>query len=400
MNRTELRRIADAYGTPLYVFDERELARRAKTLRAALPASVRLCYAMKANTFVLPELASRVERVEACSPGEFRICRTLGVDPGKVVVSGVHKDEETVRAALSSEILPAAVTVESPAQMELVARVAREFSVRAPVLLRFTSGNQFGLDRADLEEAVHTYRKSREVKLLGVQYFSGTQKTSAKRLQRELDKLMRLLSELEQDCGWRARELEWGPGLPVSYFDADDFDEAALLAELSRMIEVLPFEGQVTLELGRSLAASCGTYLTRVVDAKRNRGQRYAIVDGGMHQIVYYGNSMALKQPHVELLNAPSPTAYAPAPEKDGAWSLCGSLCTANDILAKQVDLPGLDVGSVVAFGQAGAYCATEGMSLFLSRDLPRVAVIAEDGSTRLVRGNIPTSTLNSPQKL
>ena len=87
--------------------------------------------------------------------------------------------------------------------------------------------------------------------------------------------------------------------------------------------------------------------------------------------------------------------------EKDLAagpsWNVCGSLCTVNDILVKRLPLAGLAPGSVLAFGLAGAYCATEGAALFLSRDLPRVVLVGEDGRPALVREGLRTDPVNMP---
>lgn len=405
-----LRELAGSFGTPLFVFDERELAQRVSHLRSMLPERTGLCFAAKANPFVLPELTPLIDRLEICSPGEYRICQALGLPHDKIVVSGVHKSEEIVDAALSNPTPPAAITIESTAQLDLVMRVAMARGKRAPILLRLTSGNQFGLDRAELMSTVRKLRKAPCVNLLGIQFFSGTQKTSLKRLQRELDGLDKLVAELGEELGWTPCELEIGPGLPVSYFEGDAFDEAAFIESFSGMLENMAFSGSITLELGRSLTASCGTYLTRVVDTKVNAGQRYAIVDGGIHQLVYYGQSMAMKQPPCRLLDAGTAAGAATGATSAGAaagasapddavesWNICGSLCTVNDILAKQLPLAGLDTGSILAFRFAGAYCMTEGISLFLSRDLPKVVVLKHDGEPVLVRDGLRTDIINTP---
>ncbi|WP_075278877.1 diaminopimelate decarboxylase family protein [Thermophilibacter provencensis] len=387
----ELLRVAGDYGTPLYVFDTRELAARAKRLRSALPPGVGLCYAVKANTFVLAALEPLVDRLEACSPGEHRICRALGVPGEKIVLSGVNKDESTVEDAGASGA-PSIVTVESLAQLALVRRVARSRGLRVPVLLRLSSGNQFGLDRADLERAAREAMGDRHLDLRGVQFFSGTQKDSVRRLRREVGRLGDLARGLRDSCGWEVAEIEYGPGLPVAYFEGDETDEDALLDGLAEAVGGLSRAARVTIELGRSLVASCGTYLTRVVDAKEVAGQRYAIVDGGMHQLVYYGQSMAMRRPPVRLLGAAPPEGPEELP-----WNVCGSLCTTNDILVKRLPLAGLGEGSLLAFSRAGAYCATEGIALFLSRDLPRVALVGADGALELVREGLRTDPLNTP---
>ena len=104
------------------------------------------------------------------------------------------------------------------------------------------------------------------------------------------------------------------------------------------MLQAMKYQGPVTLELGRSIAAACGTYVTQIVDTKTNKGENYAIVDGGIHQLVYYGQSMAMKQPKMQFIKtSPSDQAVNHLPKQ--LWNICGSLCTINDILVKQLPL-------------------------------------------------------------
>ena len=130
-----------------------------------------------------------------------------------------------------------------------------------------------------------------------------------------------------------------------------------------------------------------------VVDAKEVAGQRYAIVDGGVHQLVYYGQSMAMRRPPVRLLGGRSGASGA----GEAPWNVCGSLCTTNDILAKQLPLAGLAEGSLLAFSRSGAYCAAEGMALFLSRDLPCVVLVGADGASEIAREGVRTDRFNAP---
>ena len=97
-----------------------------------------------------------------------------------------------------------------------------------------------------------------------------------------------------------------------------------------------------------------------------------------------------MRRPQVELL---------PYRDGDGVenWNICGSLCTVNDILVKQLPLSRLEVGDMLAFGNAGAYCMTEGISLFLSRDLPGVLLRRPDGQVLCLRSPVQTCTWNTP---
>lgn len=388
MTQEQISRIAEQFGTPSYVFDLTALHRRVDYLKASLPERVALCYAVKANAFITGALDALVPRFEICSPGEYRICDALGIAGEKMVISGVYKTPDFIRELTRREDI-GMYTVESEEQLRLLRDCSRAVGRPLPVLLRLTSGNQFGLDKEILIRAIAENNPSL-LDIHGIQFFSGTQKASVKKLKRELEKLDALIDQLWEEQGFLCRELEYGPGLPAFYFEGDSFDEDAHMAGFSEAINSLRFDGQLTFELGRGIAASCGTYLTSVVDKKSNKGQNYAIVDGGMNHLVYFGQSMAMRVPHMQVC---PPRAL----EGEEVWNLCGALCTANDILVKQLPVPGLALGDVFAFENTGAYCMIEGISLFLSRDLPQVLLLQEDGSVTRVREYVPTWPLNTP---
>lgn len=126
-----------------------------------------------------------------------------------------------------------------------------------------------------------------------------------------------------------------------------------------------------------------GYYLTRVMDVKRTAQPGFLILDGGIHQINYYGWMMGMKQPEIEVLA-----------EKDGdeeLFHLCGSLCTVNDVLARDVALHDPKKGDVICFKRCGAYAATEGMAMFLSRELPQVLICKTDGKIEKLRDQMET---------
>lgn len=389
MTNRQIEKIVNTFPTPLYVFDISVLQSRVAALRNALPKGINLCFAVKANTFIIRELAEVIDRLELCSPGEAEICERLFVPESKMVISGVNKTPAFIENLVSKKQNIGVYTVESMTQFRLLYDLAQKYSVKLPILLRLTSGNQFGLNEDEIFSIVKTYQNVPELEFKGIQYFSGTQKQSLKRLTRELDYLDEFLLKLQNEYGFTAEELEFGPGLPVAYFLAENYDETEFLKGFSALLNGMRFKAKITLELGRSIAASCGTYLTRVVDVKRNKRENYAILDGGIHHLVYYGQTMAMKIPHFKLL-----------PEREHEelqnWNLCGSLCTINDILVKQLPVRSLQPGDVFAFENTGAYCMTEGISLFLSRALPAV-VLLKDGEPQLVRKPLETNFINTP---
>ena len=271
-------------------------------------------------------------------------------------------------------------------QFRLIKDIKKDKKIK--IMLRLTSGNQFGINEEEIEEIIKNYDKYENIEITGIQYFSGTQKTSLKIIQREIDYVDGFVKKLKEKYQFETKELEFGPGFPVYYFQNTEFDEEAYLKEFSQIISNMEYKGKIVLELGRSIAASCGYYITKVVDKKTNKGQNYAILDGGINHITYYGQTMAMKLPKCSIYPQRENT-------ENEKWNLCGSLCTINDILVKQFPVGNLQIGDVFIFENTGAYCMTEGISLFLSRELPQVIKLKEDGSLELVRDSLPTYVLN-----
>lgn len=384
MNNDILNNIIKNYNTPAYIFDINKMKQRIQYLRNKLPQKIKLCYAIKANTFVVKEMDGIIDRFEVCSPGEYKICREKNIDSQKILISGVYKTPDVIKdMAINDKI--SNFTIESMEQFELFKNIECENKLK--ILIRITSGNQFGINIEEAEEIIKERSNYENLEILGLQYFSGTQKKSIKNLNRELEFVDNFTQELKEKYQYEPEELEFGPGFPVSYFQNEEFDEKEFFKEFSDLINNLKFKGQIILECGRSIVASCGSYITKVVDKKTNKGQNYAILDGGIHHLVYFGQSMAMKLPICEV--------YPKKENSQEKWNLCGSLCTVNDILVKQFPVGDLQIGDVFVFKNTGAYCMTEGISLFLSRDLPSVLKITENNKIELARENLPTYTFN-----
>ena len=387
MKQEIIENILNNFETPIYVFDIDKLKRRIQFLRENLTKRLELCYAIKANTFIVKEINDDVDRFEVCSPGEYSICEESNITPEKIVISGVYKTPTVIDYMITSSPSIGRYTVESIEQLNLLDELSKKHNINLKVLLRLTSGNQFGINEEDIENIISKKDSYTNLYFEGIQYFSGTQKRTNKRLQKEIDYIDEFLMRLQDKYNYVADELEFGTGFPVHYFQGEEFDEVEFLKEFSNGIDNMKYKGKIVIELGRSIAATCGYYITKVVDKKTNKGQNYAILDGGIHHLVYYGQTMAMKFPHLEIY---------PARDNEDTedWNLMGSLCTVNDIIIKQYPVKNLQIGDAFIFKNTGAYCMTEGISLFLSRELPQVALI-KNGKLELVRESFKTYTLN-----
>lgn len=382
--------------TPAYVFSGEELLGRLKMIRENIDPSFRVAFAMKANPFVTGILASAADCLEICSPGEERICERADVPPEKMVLSGVNKEEEDflrIMKYCSSRGGGAVYTAESTVQAEMLNRAwgcLRESEgkgQRIKVLLRLTSGNQFGMDEDTIARLIRDREKYANLDICGLQLYSGTQKSRPRFFEEEIAAVDAFISRLQEEFSFITREFEYGPGLFVPYFLKEgSYDDAGVLHLITELLHKMKWQGQVTLEIGRFLAAYCGYYVTRIMEMKENRGVRYCILDGGIHQVSYFGQMMAMKHPHMLTKEA--------ADETDLKYNLCGSLCTVSDVLVKEVPLHRAGTGDILVFERTGAYSVTEGISLFLSRDLPRVYMYENEKLTE-VRKQIFTEEWN-----
>lgn len=378
--------IIKEYGTPLYIFDTEKLNNRIKYIRDRIDKSINLCYAMKANPFLVSYMSDDISRIEVCSPGEYEIVKKNNIKEEMLVISGVNKElkqiDEVIKT-LNKEI----ITVESMHQFYMIKDLSKTYGKEVNLLIRLTSGNQFGVSLSELINIITSCQDENLIKIKGIEYFSGTQKHSIKKISKELTYLKETIDMLDKEYNFKVLELEYGTGFPVFYFEGDEFEEDIFLSEFNNLLK--EFKNiKITLEIGRSLVASCGEYLTSVVDTKKNDIGSFAILDGGIHQLVYYGSSLAMKTP-----------VYEVSPKKgegsESAWTLCGSLCSINDIIAKNVHVKNLEIGDTFIFKNAGAYSMTEGISLFLSRDLPKVILI-ENNNVKVLRDRVETYHLNT----
>lgn len=382
--------LAQTYGTPMYLFDgDAFLMRLADIKRAFGPAAI--CYCVKTNPFIVPIAQHSVNRMEVCSYGEFLLCRSHGIPMEQIFYTGVQKNEDEVRFAISCGVRT--FSCESRSQLALLERTANSMDSVIDVFLRLGTNTQFGMDRQDIKEFLrHPHPDG--LNFVGIHFFDRSQKRDASLVRHELEMLDGFCQELQRDCGFCVQQLEYGAGLDVDYFSADPASTDRLLLETTApIIREFAERYRLTVEMGRFFAAPIGYYLTRVVDLKCVGGVHYAIVDGGSHQMHYDGQMMGMKLPPIRVLRCDDrqEQLYGAA-EK---WSICGSLCTHNDLITRQFSVSGLQIGDLICFSYIGAYSITEGMTTFLSRDIPPVILCHGEAEPVCLRKRMSTLPLN-----
>lgn len=407
MTFKELSRLSKEIETPAYVFSGEEFKARASAATNILGRDVGICYSIKANPFLLAMLPDDFSAVEVCSPGELSICMEMKIDPAMIIYSGLNKGTEDIGRAL--DYGTGLITAESLTHLDMINKCAAERGITANVLVRASANSQFGIDRKSLPGILSEHDKYPAISFSGLHFFTGTQKHKAKEIIKELSFLERYIEELRTVSGLELPRIEYGTGLPAYMFGDKDIQsegdafgaELSMLEEIAPQLKELAKVSSLTIEMGRFFAASCGHYFTKVVDVKRNDDVNYAIIDGGSHQIRYFGQMQGMQIPFIDLVKTDA--QCEPSHQTDSSdehWTICGSLCTTADVLARNVSFKGekLEIGDILIFHQAGAYALYECMSLFLSRDLPGIYLLNTNGKLYHARGRRDSYKLNMPE--
>ncbi len=388
MAEIELSRIpklAEKYGTPFYYFDEDELKERVAQIKCRLPGNSRLCYAIKSNAFAVDMLKDDDILFEVCSPGELTICEKTGLSPSKIVFSGVCKTYEDVKRAYDLKVNT--ITLESKTHLAHLLRVLENQENHCQdVIIRLTSGNQFGMCEKDVYDCVTELKKHDSINIRGIHFFTGTQK-KLKKITEEITYIESFCDNLQAQTGISFSSIEYGPGLGYDYFSGRDESRNFLdLEEFVGLIENSRYD--YVLEMGRYVASSFGTYVTRIMDVKGDDKNRYCIIDGGINHINYYGQMMGMKNPRV------CHVAENPSSSESADCTIAGSLCTTADVVLRKLSLACPAEGDFLAFRDIGAYSVTEGIYLFLSHPLP--AILKSSGrNVELLRTPQETCILN-----
>ncbi|MEV4318237.1 diaminopimelate decarboxylase [Actinocrispum sp. NPDC049592] len=390
-------RLAEEYGTPLYLYDGDELDNRLTDLRERLHPSLEIFFSLKANpnVSVCAVLHSLGARAEVCSLTELLTAQRAGVPGRHTIFLGPGKSRAELEACLDAGVY--AIVVESFGELELIDELAEERGVVAPVALRVNPGftvkgsgltmggkpRQFGIDEDQVLAAAGLGERYPNVRLMGVQVYMGTRILSEDSIAENTARIFELAETLSAKAGFPLEMVDIGGGLGVAYFEGErDLDSAVLAGKLNPIVSDFHRrhpETRLVLELGRYLTATAGMYVVRVQYVKTSHGERFAIADGGTnHHMAAVGIGSFVKRNFpMRLLNR----AGEPATE---SWNVTGPLCTPNDTLGKNIDLPPLRPGDLVGVLRSGAYGPSASPVLFLSHGHP-AEVLVHKGQTYLV---------------
>jgi len=375
--------VAEAGGTPLFVYDLMRVAGQVQRFRSAFP-EVALHYAVKANPYapLLAAIAELVDGFDVASAGEVGRVAHLGLP---ISFAGPGKRDSELETAMRAGVT---INLESEGEAERALSIAEREGVTPRLAVRVNSPfglkgsgqkmgglpSQFGVDHDRAPTLVRRIVAS-GADWHGLHIFAGSQALHAEaviELQRET---VALAASIAEEAG-HAPHVNLGGGFGIPYFAKDQpLDIEAVGEALAKTLAERPkilADTEFAIELGRWLVGEAGIYLTRIVDRKESRGRTFLVTDGGLHhQLAASGN-------FGQLLRRNYPVAIASrfAAEAEEEATITGCLCTPLDLLADEAMLPRAQVGDLVAIFCAGAYGLTASPTAFLSQPMAREMLV------------------------
>ena len=364
--------------TPFYAYDRTLIARRVASLRAALPVTVKIHYAMKANPMpaLVAHMGLLVDGIDVASGGELKVALDAGADPREVSFAGPGKSEIDLRRAVAAGILInvesfrevaalAGIRAETGHAVRVAVRVNPDFELKSSGMKMGGGPKQFGVDAEQVPELLAAIG-SAKLDFEGFHLFAGAQNLKAEAIVEAQRKSYDLALALAAAAPAPVRTLNLGGGFGIPYFPGEQRLDltpvGANLAELSRRAQS-DFPGaELVIELGRYLVGEAGLYVARVIDRKVSRGQVFLVTDGGLHHHLSASGNFG------QVIRKNYPVAIAnrmDAPERETA-TVVGPLCTPLDLLADRMDLARAGVGDLVVIYQSGAYGFTASPQAFL----------------------------------
>ncbi len=355
-------RIAEEVGTPFYLYSMHTLEHHFRVFTSSFAfVSHLVCFSVKSNgNIALLRVFGRLGGgMDIVSGGElFRAIRA-GIDPGKIVYSGVGKTDKEIEEALRADILM--FNCESSQELRALNEVAGKVGRKARIALRvnpdvdpgthpyISTGlkeNKFGIAIEDSLDQYNAAKRLEHIEVVGVACHIGSQLTKIEPFVDSLRRLMELIKRLKEK-EIEIKYLDLGGGLGITY----DTEEPPHPSEYAKAIigEIGDLDCTLILEPGRVIVGNAGVLVTRILYTKDGPMKRFVVADAGMNDLI--------RPSLYDSFHAIQPVEEAKRDEEHTVADLVGPICESGDFFARNRSMPMFERGDLVAIMSAGAYC-------------------------------------------
>lgn len=372
--------IAKKFGTPFYCYSHSTLTHHFKVFAEGFKnRDVLICFAVKSNSnlAVIKTLAQAGAGADVVSEGEIRRALKAGVDPQKIIFSGVGKTAEEMKFALEQNIFQ--FNVESEAELELLSETANKLGKTANIAIRvnpdidagtnskITTGLKTSKFGVDINVAPELYQKAAKLPSIKVQAISvhiGSQITDFEPFKKAFIRVREFWQNLEKS-GIKIARLDLGGGIGVPYEQSNTppphpREYAEIVLDIMK-----DFPGKLIFEPGRVLVGNAGIMVSEVIYTKPTDERNFLIVDAAMNDLI----RPSFYSAHHDIIPVKE------SKTNNVKYDIVGPVCETGDTFATLRELPELKSGDLVAFRTAGAYGAVMASTYNSRRILPEIMV-------------------------
>lgn len=402
METPRLAELVHRYGSPLYVYDLAEVTAAWAALGRALPSAATRFYSIKANPH--PALAAHLHslgaRAEVSSLGELRLAVAAGFPAGETLLTGPAKTTRLLDCAVALGCR--VFSVESHAELTRLHAAAEGAGVAVIALLRVnvdeaarSAGlsfggvpSQFGTDLSVLLDSCRdgVVSPSGPVRVAGVHFFLATNLADEDALVANFGRAVTAAAVLRRE-GMPMAVLDLGGGFGAPYGKPGPLPSYGRLRDRLLCLLTGAWPGwpdggpALWFESGRHLVGTAGTLAATVVEVKHSKGERFVVLDSGIHHLGGMSGLRRLPQLDLDVCSAVDSRAPLPGPTR-----VVGPLCTTLDSWSLRASLPDVRPGDLVSVANVGAYGLSAGLIAFLSHDCPVEVVVSETGDVHASR--------------
>ena len=383
-----IKTLSAQHGTPFYYYDGDELKKHYESVIEALDPSITVYLSLKANhNIALAHLFCQWgSGVEVASKGELFLAIQAGFPSDRIIFSGPGKQMAEMKYAMEHNI--SCIIVESIEELELIQDAARNAGKRINIGVRinpdksFSSGmitmggsaKQFGIDESQIPAFMQELERHPDLYLNTVHIYNGTQVLDADQIVNSFEYTIEKAIEIQENYNVNLEVVNLGGGMGVNYFSHEKpLNFGYVASQLNSLIKEAKNNGlgeaKFILESGRYLLAESGMYVTKVLYTKYSKGEKFAIVDGGLHHHMastFRGRTLRNNFP-IQVIQS-NRNGLSGITEK---MHIVGPLCTPEDCIARNIELNSVGVGDFIVVLKSGAYGLSYSPVFFLGHPAP-----------------------------
>lgn len=383
-----------------YIYDEAVIKRQVETLYEKLP-QFEFFYSVKANPLkpILEFLVSKDIGSDAASAEEVLLSEEIGLSKDRIIYSTPGKQKKDIEKTMDK----AMIVADSYHELELLNEVAKEQDKFIKVGLRINmnfngkSSSKFGVDEDSLIDHKNFIDNLKNIKISGIHVHLRSQILDYKRLSDYYETVFKLAVFCKEKLDFNMDFIDFGGGIGIVYSEKEenplDFDK--LSVECTKLVEKYnkDLKARLIIESGRFIICEAGDFVTKIVDIKESMGTKYLVAEKGLNGFL----RPSLKEFLLNYIDRDAEIAsFEPLFTRKDAFEflipegdsknleevvLAGSLCTSTDVLAKNINLPKVNIGDLVIVTKAGSYAYSLSPTRFANHKAPNQVYLKENGS-------------------